>query len=176
MASPTSGFGWNTAETATKNIAIPAITFADNYTRDTTQKGNPGEMFLRGTTQPTGQNEIVKISTSVIKDVYKDNIQKIAPAAMYAIHDGYSTVIQLYETYRHYFSGEETTAGPGYVDFPVGFRGVFTYPNVSFITPDILLELKRRLDAFFYGDGDDISSSRMNQIMRGNLLPPGIVS
>lgn len=175
MASPTSGFGWNAVST-TKNIAIPAITFAENYTRDTTQASKTGEVFLRGTSQPTGQNEIVKIATSPIKDVYKDNIQKIAPAAMYPVKDGYSTVVQLYETYRHYFTGEEVNVGPGYVDFPMGFRGVFTYPNVSYVTPDVLNDFFLRLIMFFYGDDTDVTSGRFNQMMRGNLLPPGITS
>lgn len=174
MAS-TLSFGWKSDET-TKSIAIPAIVYGDSYTPNTKLAAKPGEVYLSGTTQPTGQNEVVKIATSPIKDVYKDNIQGIDPSAYFPVKQGWSTVIQLYETGRYTFGSGEVQTGPGYADFPCSARIVFTYPNVPYVTPDIILGLLTRTYAFLYGSGADVTSGRLNELMRGNLYPPGIIN
>lgn len=170
-----SSFGWKTDET-TKNLAIPAIVYSSSYTNNAKFSRKEGEVYLSGLTQPTGQNEVVKIATSPIKDVYKDNIQAIDPAAYFPVKQGYSTVVQLYETLRTTFAAGESTQGPGYADFPVSARIVFTYPNVSYVTPDVMLSVCARAIAFLYGSGNDLTNARMNELMRGNLYPPGIIN
>lgn len=168
----TSSFGYTDKVSTTKNIAVPQLSYAENFSKDSKKSVN-GEIVINNTTTPMDQPERVRFALSNIKNIYDGTDVSLSSRAV--SQAGVSLLVQLNDILRVTpDQGETCCCEPGYMDFPISTHIVIRTPLTQYITADTVMTVVKRNIAFLFGAGSDVTSARLNEMLRGSLLPPGI--
>lgn len=167
----TTSFGYTDAVATSLSLPIPTLSYSQNFARDfdKEQKSKQkGEIFLTNTTSPFGQPEIARIAIENVGNIY--NGSNIATENQAITRKGVSLLVELNDTLAVF--PEDDTSGcccdVGYL-LPFHCHVVLRVPVNQVVTADMALTVLKRNIGFFF-DGD-VTSKRLNQMLRGTLSP-----
>lgn len=161
-------FGYTDKLSATKNVAVPQLSYATDFSVKT---DTPNEVVITNVTSPLDQPETIRFGIQNIRDIY--NGTSVDPTAMSVARQGVSLVVQLNDILR--VTPEESSTscccGEGFQDYPISTHIVIRTPVASPITADVVLSVVKRNIAALFGEGADVTSARLNSMLRGALKP-----
>lgn len=164
----TTSFGYTDKLTGTKNIAVPQLSYSTDFS---VKSETPNEVVITNVTSPLDQPETIRFAQQTIRDIY--NGTAVDPTAMSVSRQGISLVVQLNDIFRVTPDSESSCCcDGGYMDFPISTHIVIRTPVVQYVTADTVLTVVKRNIAALFGEGADVTSGRLNQMLRGALKPP----
>lgn len=161
-------FGYTDKLSATKNVAIPQLSYSTDYS---VKSETPNEVVITNVTSPLDQPETIRFAQQPVRDIY--NGSAVDPTAMSVSRQGISLVIQVNDILRVTPDSSESTCccDGGYMDFPISTHIVIRTPVAQYITADTVMTVVKRNIAALFGEGADVTSGRLNQMLRGALKP-----
>lgn len=166
----TYSFGFTNTQAATPlEIEIPKVDYASDYAR---HSATDGEAIVDNTTTPIDQPYQAVFSRRSIKNIY-DGIKTIDPTLWAANKRGAEIRSAVRLTFR------QTRVSDGtYIDYPVTGNLALTVPLSAGFTSEhlgtVISELIGHLAAGQTGLTDLSDSTRLNELIRGSLLPPDV--
>lgn len=162
-----SSFGYTDSVTTTKNVAVPQLSYAKDFSVKTE---TPSEVVITNVTSPLDQPETIRFAVQNVKDIY--NGTAVDPTAMSVSRNGLSLVVQVNDILRVTpTEGEACCCGQGYMDFPISTHIVVRTPVAQYIDADTVMTVVKRNISALFGEGADVTSARLNQMLRGALKP-----
>lgn len=163
----TKSFGYTDSVAATKNVAIPELSYAKDFS---VKSDTADECVITNATSPLDQPETIRFALQKIGNIY--NGSQVNPAAMSVSKQGVSLVVQLNDVLRVTPDTTDTCCcGAGYMDFPISTHVVIKAPLVQYVDADTVLSVVKRNIAALFGEGTDVTSARLNSMLRGALKP-----
>lgn len=156
--------GYADTITATKNVAIPDLSYAVDFCKRT---DDPGLAILANVTSPLDRTETVQIGYSEVKDVYKD--QGIDPSVQAASHKGVQIMVKVSDV----FSLTDSVDATYRVDLPVSAHVVIRVPACEYINASDIQSLAMRAVSGLFDTGA-ITTARLSNILKGALVPKGM--
>lgn len=159
-------FGYADSVTATKNLVIPSLSYATDFSVKTE---TANELVLTNVTSPLDQPETLRMAIQNINNIYSGT--GIDPSVMSVSKRGVSLVVQLNDILRVSQSdAENTCCGESVMDFPISAHIVLKVPIVQYVDAEtVLTVLKRNVAACF--DTNGVTADRLNSMLRGALKP-----
>lgn len=161
-------FGYTDKITQQKNIAVPELSYSSDFS---VKSETPNEVVITNVTSPLDQPETIRFAQQPVKDIY--NGTAVDPTAMSVARQGISLVVQVNDILRVTPDGGENNCccDGGYMDFPISTHIVIRTPVAQYITADTIMTVVKRNFAALFGEGADVTSARLNQMLRGALKP-----
>lgn len=151
---------------------VPSLTFPRavlNFQKDFRVKANnPGkEVILTNITSPVDRPENIRIGYTNIANIYSGT--SVEPSVFAPTRKGVSILSQVTDI----LSVTDNTNADYRIDLPVSAHLVLKVPASEFITADVVQTLVGRLLSSLFDTGAT-STTRLDAILRGSLVPAGI--
>lgn len=160
-----SSFGYTDTLSATKNVAVPQLSFATDFT---VQKDEPSEVVLTNMTSPLDQPETIRFAITPVKDIYSGTAVPMAARA--AAMNGISLLVQVNDILRTTVEGS-TCNCLGYYDTPISVHMVIRAGINQYVTTDNVMSVVKRQIASLFASGTDVTNARLSALLRGSLKP-----
>lgn len=164
----TTSFGYTDKVATTKNVAVPQLSYAADFS---VKAETSSEVVLTNTTSPLDQPETIRFALEPVRNVY--NGTAIDPSAQSTSKNGVSLLVQVNDILRVSPETGESgcCCGDGAMDFPISTHIVIKTPLVQYIDADTVLSVVKRNISALFGEGTDVTSARLNSMLRGALKP-----
>lgn len=147
--------------TATKNIAIPDLTYGTDFVKT---ENTPNEVIISNKTSLDIESpEQIRYAYNIVKDVYKDT--DIDVSAQAPLKRGVQVMTELKTKYR-----ATNTINGSTIDLPALGRIVLRFPTYQAVTETMIADLLvRTLSSTF--NSTKVNTARVLELARGSLFP-----
>lgn len=151
--------GFDPGATTTKNIAVDTIT-STNYVLTSSSED---EAAYVGASSTLGRPETLRYGRRIIKDIYANS--SIDSAYRCPCRTGIKVLLST-ETI-----GSLTEGGtPAFrQDFPLTVKTIVDVPASDYLTADQVLQLVEHHLGMIVGEGTDVTSSKIQKLLKGSL-------
>lgn len=162
----------NRGYTDTPISGVTSLTFPRailNFSKDFRVKSNNGgkEILLTNLTAPIDRPENIRLAYTDISNIY--NGTGVEPSVAAPTKRGVSILAQVTDV----LSVSDTADADFRIDLPISAHLVLKVPSSQYINAtEVQIVLGRLLSSLF--DSGSTTSSRLEAILRGSLVPPGV--
>lgn len=168
----TTSFGYTDTKAANPlSISVPQLDYSKDFSRDT-RVSRSGEVILTNVTSPLDQPETLRLAIENVANVYANT--QIPTYNRSVTTRGVQLLLQTNDILRvsDAASSDVDCCCDGSFDLPISCHMVIRVPLNQYITADVVMQVAKRNFGMLF-DGNN-TTARLNQLLRGTLLPPGL--